>query len=202
MLISGYSDRINHALAFAAKHHDQQVRKGRSAPYLTQPANVAIILTRYGQDEATTVAGILHDVVEDYVRDGYSREMLEPRIVDKFGEAVLETVLSVTPRKFDDDGVELDTEEKRVDYLTRLAAANNDARWVCAAAKLHNAATILADLRRTVDPDSVWTRVSAGREMVRHHRQVVDRLQAVGFSAPIMQELSTVVTELEEWSRT
>ena len=201
MSISGYSDPINHALAFAAKHHDQQVRKGLSAPYLTQPANVAIILTRYGQDEATTVAGILHDVIEDYVRDGYSREMLEPRIVDKFGEAVLETVLSVTPRKFDDDGVELDTEEKRVDYLTRLAAAKNDARWVCAADKLHNAATILADLRRTVDPDSVWTRVSGGRETVHHHRQVVDRLRAVEFVAPIMHELSTVVTDLEEWSR-
>ena len=32
---TGYSDRINHALAFAAKHHDQQVRKGTRLPYLT-----------------------------------------------------------------------------------------------------------------------------------------------------------------------
>ena len=37
MTITGYSDRINHALAFAAKHHDQQVRKGTRLPYLTQP---------------------------------------------------------------------------------------------------------------------------------------------------------------------
>src|SRR5688572_7634594 len=36
----GYSDRVNHALAFAAKYHDQQVRKGLRAPYFTQPANV------------------------------------------------------------------------------------------------------------------------------------------------------------------
>ena len=27
-VMNGYSDRINHALAFAAKHHDQQVRRG------------------------------------------------------------------------------------------------------------------------------------------------------------------------------
>ena len=30
-MTTGYSDRINHALAFAAKHHDRQVRKGNRA---------------------------------------------------------------------------------------------------------------------------------------------------------------------------
>ena len=61
----GYSDKINHAFAFAAKHHDRQVRKGTKLPYLTHPANVALILTRYGQADDTVVAGILHDVIED-----------------------------------------------------------------------------------------------------------------------------------------
>ena len=84
--MTGYSDRINHALAFAAKHHDQQVRKGTRLPYLTHPANVALILTRYGRDDQTVVAGILHDVIEDCVREAYSREMLEQRVGDKFGE--------------------------------------------------------------------------------------------------------------------
>src|SRR4051812_45461389 len=90
--MNGYSDVINHAFAFAAKHHDQQVRKGTKLPYLTHPANVAVILTRYARDESTVVAGILHDVVEDCVRDGYTPEMLEQRIGDKFGPEVLETV--------------------------------------------------------------------------------------------------------------
>src|SRR5881394_4056719 len=105
MTINGYSDRINHALAFAAKHHDRQVRKGTRLPYLTHPANVAVILTRYGQDETTIVSGILHDVIEDCVRDGYSRSMLEQRIGDKFGGEVLETVLAVTHRQLDEEGV-------------------------------------------------------------------------------------------------
>src|SRR5437764_14339377 len=109
MTITGYSDRINHALAFAAKHHDQQVRKGTRLPYVTHPANVAIILTRYGCDDQTVVAGILHDVVEDCVRDAYTVEMLEQRIGDKFGADVLETVLAVTHRRVDDDGIELST---------------------------------------------------------------------------------------------
>ena len=89
-VMTGYSDRINHAFAFAAKHHDQQVRKGTRLPYLTHPANVAVILTRYGCNEDTVVAGILHDVVEDCVRDGWTREMLEERIGHKFGSGVLD----------------------------------------------------------------------------------------------------------------
>src|SRR6185436_19753390 len=150
--IAGYSDRINHALAFAAKHHDQQVRKGTRLPYLTHPANVAIILTRYGQDEETIVAGILHDVIEDCVSDGYTREMLESRVADKFGQEVLATVLAVANRKLDDDGIELSSDERKEDYLARLAQANDRARWVCAADKVHNASTILADLKRTDYP--------------------------------------------------
>ena len=63
MTVNGYSDVINHALAFAAKHHDRQVRKGTRLPYLTHPANVALILTRDGRDTDTVVAGILHDVI-------------------------------------------------------------------------------------------------------------------------------------------
>lgn len=199
MTINGYSDRINHALAFAAKHHDRQVRKGTRLPYLTHPANVAIILTRYVRDEDTVIAGILHDVIEDCVRENYTRAMLEQRIGDKFGMGVLDTVLAVTHRAMDDAGTELSSEERKDDYLERLAFASEAARWVCAADKLHNAGTILADLQRTIDPMTVWGRFSVGREgTVRWYRRVYERLRAVGFSAPIMDEFGRVVDMLEE----
>jgi len=196
--MTGYSDRINHAFAFAAKHHDRQVRKGTRLPYLTHPANVAIILTRYGRDEETVIAGILHDVIEDCVREGWTREMLEDRIAAKFGSEVLAAVLAVTKRRTDDDGVEFSREDARTDYLDRLATAGDVARWVCAADKVHNAGTILADLRRTIDPDSVWGRFNGGRDgTMVWYRGVRDRLKAVGFDAPIMTELSQLVEQLE-----
>jgi len=199
MTITGYSDRINHAFAFAAKHHDQQVRKGTRLPYLTHPANVAIILTRYGQDEQTVVGGILHDVIEDCVRDRYTREMLEQRIGDKFGQEVLETVLAVTKRRTDDDGVELSSEDQKADYLERLARAGERARWVCAADKIHNGSSLLADLNRTEYPETVWGRFSGGREgTVRWYRRVYDRLAELGFDAPIMRELRAVAESLEQ----
>lgn len=203
MALRGYSDRINHAFAFAAKHHDQQVRKGTRLPYLTHPANVAVILTRYGRDEETIVAGILHDVIEDCVRDGYTRESLEQRLGDKFGTGVLDTVLSVTHRKLDDDGVELSSEDRRADYLDRLRHASDRARWVCAADHVHNGSSILADLRRTEYPEHVWARFNAGREgTVRWYQGVHDRLTALGFDAPIMDELRDVAQALAEWTLT
>jgi (p)ppGpp synthase/HD superfamily hydrolase len=195
--MTGYSDRINHAFAFAAKHHDRQVRKGTRAPYLTHPANVAIILTRYGRDEDTVVAGILHDVIEDCVREGWTHEMLADRIAGKFGDVVLETVLAVTKRRTDDDGLEFSREEIRADYLDRLAGASEAARWVCAADKVHNAGATLADLRRTIDADTVWGRFGGGRDgTLKWYRDVSARLHAIGFTAPILVELDTLVGEL------
>jgi (p)ppGpp synthase/HD superfamily hydrolase len=196
--MNGYSDRLNHAFAFAAKHHDRQVRKGTRMPYLTHPANVAVILTRYGCDEDTVIAGILHDVIEDCVREGWTREMLEDRIASKFGDTVLATALAVTKRRVDDDGVDFSREEIKADSLARLATASDSARWVCAADKVHNAGSILADLRRTIDPESVWGRFTGGRDgTLQWYRSVRDRLAGLGFSAPILTELTGLVEALE-----
>jgi (p)ppGpp synthase/HD superfamily hydrolase len=196
--MTGYSDRINHAFAFAAKHHDQQVRKGTRLPYLTHPANVAIILTRYGCSEDAVVAGILHDVVEDCVRDNMTRDMLEERIGRKFGSSVLAMVLMVTHRKVDDDGIELSADDRKSDCLDRLSSASAEALWVCAADKVHNANSMLSDLRRTAFPETVWGRFSAGREgTVQWYRRVADRLREVGFTAPIVEELEAAAAGLE-----
>jgi (p)ppGpp synthase/HD superfamily hydrolase len=196
--VHGYSDRIHHALAYAAKHHDHQVRKGARAPYLTQPASVGIILTRYGQDETTVVAGILLDVVEDCFREGQSVETVRERLGEKFGEDVLEILVSVAQRKVDDDGVEMSAEEQRADIVSRLGAAPDRGRWVCMADKLHDAGSLMADLRRTLDPDMVWARTGAGQAgTVRWYRAMCDRLENAGFTAPILDEMRGVVAQLE-----
>ena len=56
----------------------------------------------------------------------------------------------------------LSPDERRDDALTRLADASESSRWLCAAHVLHNAGTLLADLRRTIDPGTVWTRLVGG----------------------------------------
>lgn len=192
--MNGYSDPINHALAFAAKHHDQQVRKGVRLPYLTQPANVSLILTRYGQSEDSVVAGILLNVVKDYVNDGHSAAAIRERIGDKFGEGVLEIVVAAASRRFDDEGVALSPDERRSDFLTRLVAIPEEARWVIAADVLHESATALADVRRTIERSVVWSQRGEG---VRRYREIVKGLHSAGFAAPIMHELDEVLAALE-----
>jgi HD domain len=195
-MTSGYSDRINHALAYATKHHDQQVRRGTRSPYLTRHANVAVILSRYGSDDDTVVAGILHDVVSDGMRGGMSQESLTARVGGKFGDGALAIALAISERRSDEEGIELSADERREDLLERLAGAPDRARWVVAADALHEAGTLLAELRRTEFPESVWGRSSRDQGL-EWLRRVHDRLQAVGFSAPIMTELSELVDDLE-----
>jgi (p)ppGpp synthase/HD superfamily hydrolase len=199
--MAGYSDPINHAFAFAAKHHDQQVRKGTRYPYLTAAPNLAVILARYDQDDDTLVGGILHDVVEDCVRDGYTTEMLNRRIGDKFGATVLSTVLAVIERRYDDEGVELSHLERKEDLLDRLANADDRARWIAAADHVQSGGTLLADLRRTDFPEAVWSRFTSGREATIHwYRRLHDRLAEVGFHYPIMEELHDIVRSLEHYA--
>ena len=198
MPTSGYSDRVNHALAFAAKHHDQQVRKGLRAPYFTQPANVGLILARYDQDDETVMAGILHDVVEECTRDGASAATELDRVAAKFGMPLVDTLRLVTQRRFDDDSVELSTDERRDDMLARLAVADERGRWVAAANALHAVSTLLADLARTDFPEAVWSRAAGGRDAtLRWYRRLAERLREVGFTAPIMDELLDAVGKLE-----
>lgn len=198
MMIRGYSDRINHALAFAAKHNDREVRKGTRLPYGTHAANLAVMLTRYGRDEDTVVASVLQDVVSDCLRDRYTRDMLDQRIADKFGPAALELALAVALRRTDDDGIELSQDEQRDDYLDRLHSAPDEARWICAADAIHTASTLLADLSRTIDPGAIWARYQSGRSgTIRWYRRLEERLRTEAFTAPIMDELALVVSALE-----
>jgi hypothetical protein len=200
MSATGYSDRINHALAYAAKHHAQQVWKGSSrVPYFTYPANVAIILTRYGQDDDTVIAGILHEIVCDNVRDGQTAEMLQERIGEKFGSQIVDSLLSVVERRVDDEGVELSLDERKEDLLERLDAATERAKWIVAVGALHSGSSLLADLRRTAYPETVWARHPMDRaDVAKTYRRTFDRLSQSGFTAPIMQELGVIVGALEQ----
>ena len=195
--MKGYSDRINHALAFAAKHHDQRVRQGTRAPYSTQPANLAVILTRYDCDEDTVVAGILLEAVRDYAREAFPEEVLRNRIGEKFGSRVLDIAVMASERRFTDEGVELNADERRSELLDRLGDAASEAQLLAAADALHGAGTLLADLRRTVEAQTVWARVAGGRERaLAGYQRLHDRLRAGGLQSPILDELRETISAL------
>jgi hypothetical protein len=146
------------------------------------------------------VAGILHDVVEDCFREGQSPETIQERLGEKFGEDVLEILTAIAQRRTDDEGVEMSAEEQRNDLVDRLESATDRGRWVCVADKLHDACSLIADLRRTMDPGTVWARTPAGQAgTVRWYRAICARLELLGFAAPILDEMRGVVAQLESF---
>ncbi|HWB40163.1 MAG TPA: HD domain-containing protein [Gemmatimonadales bacterium] len=142
----GYSDRINHAFAFAAKYYGSAAPVGAGMDYLAHPANVAIILARYGCDQVTIVGGILHHVLEEASPD--SRPTLERKIADKFGPVALAIARDALEPKYDRRGMERPWQPCKQEYLTQLATADPRAVDVVVADELHACGSTLTSLRR------------------------------------------------------
>ena len=142
----GYSDRINHAFAFAAKYYGAVAPAGAGMDYLAHPANVAIILARYGCEQVTIVAGILHHVLEEASPD--RRPGLERKIGDKFGPVALAIARDALEPKYDPRGAERSWQPCKQEYLAQLAAAEPRALDICVADELHACGSTITALRR------------------------------------------------------
>ena len=81
-------DRINKAIEMATKAHANQKRKS-GEPYAIHPLEVAIMLAEMEMDEATIIAGLLHDVAED-------TEITLEMIKNEFGQEIADLVDGVT----------------------------------------------------------------------------------------------------------
>jgi (p)ppGpp synthase/HD superfamily hydrolase len=142
----GYSDRINHALAFAAKYYGAVAPVGAGMDYLAHPANVAVILARYGCDQVTIVSGILHHVLEETLPD--QRAVLERKIGEKFGPVVLAVAKDALEPKFDRRGGERAWQARKQEYLAQLAIAEPRALDICVADEIHACGSTITALRR------------------------------------------------------
>jgi (p)ppGpp synthase/HD superfamily hydrolase len=142
----GYSDRINHAFAFAAKYYGATAPVGAGMDYLAHPANVAIILARYGCDQVTIVGGIVHHVLEEAAAD--RRPALERKIGVKFGSVALAIARDALEPKYDRRGAERPWQPCKQEYLTQLATADPRALDVCVADEIHACGSTITALRR------------------------------------------------------
>ena len=83
---------IKEAAAFAAEAHKGAVRKGSNIPYMTHPAETAVIVAMMTEDEEVITAALLHDVIED-------AGITEEEIKDKFGARVASLVAAESEDK-------------------------------------------------------------------------------------------------------
>jgi hypothetical protein len=140
----GYSDPIDHALSFVAKHHPDPIGFGPTTT--NQPANVGLTLARYGCDEATIVAGILHGAVRG--RSGSAREAIEAKINAKFGPAVAVSVRDAVEPKLDPEGRPRGWRTAKQEFLVHLLDADPRALDVVTATEIHWCGSSLTIVRR------------------------------------------------------
>ncbi len=143
---TGYSDRISHALSYAAKHGATRAARGGSMTWPTRPANVAVVLSRYQCDELTIVAGILLALVSE--AEHSRQQSLTDAIGSKFGDQVLQIVQQVMEPKYDGRGRERGWEACKLDYLANLALCDQRALDISAANEIHQCGALVTDVRR------------------------------------------------------
>jgi len=198
----GYSDRINHALAFAAKYYGTAAGPHRTLAYLAHPANIAIILARYDCEDLTVVAGILHRVLEEAApRD---RPTFEAKVLEKFGPVVLATAMEVLEPRHDALGRLRAWRTCKQEFLVRLADAEPRGLDICAADEIHNCGAAIRIVRRLgveylhADPeaspaDTLWwfeavTAHLAGRIEWRN-RAMLEELEGMTRELAVVLEL-------------
>ena len=145
--------RFQQAFAMAAEVHARQVRKGSQVPYLAHLMSVAALVLEHGGDEDAAISGLLHDAVED-AEDG---TVVERRIREQFGDRVARIVLACSDAVAVPGRPKPPWRERKTAYLERLAVEDDAAvLLVSASDKLHNARSIVADLR--TEGASLWDR--------------------------------------------
>lgn len=196
-----YSARFEQALTFAYRLHATQVRKGSRVPYVSHLMAVAGLVLEHGGTQDEAIAGLLHDAVEDQGGDPVRHE-----IEKMFGASVLDIVNGCTDA---DVKPKPPWKARKERYVAHVREAPHSVRLVSASDKLHNARTMLADLR--IDGARLWDRFSASRdETLWYYHALVDAFRVECDEpdahrrqrfAHLVDELEKVVRELDALSR-
>lgn len=136
------SDQYAAAVQYAAHLHRNQVRKGTSAPYLAHLLGVSALVLEFGGTETQAIAALLHDALEDQPRDGQT----EQEIFTQFGPDVLAIVKDAT-NDFKGLGGDDGFANSKKLYLNHLEHLNPQSALVAFADKLHNARSIVTEMR-------------------------------------------------------
>ena len=131
------NDLIKKAYVYSAKVHQGQIRKS-GEPYLIHPLEVAGLLADLKLDEASIVAGMLHDTIED--------TLAKPdEIKELFGQEVLDLVEGVTKLGTLQSSQNASVEEKQAENFRKmLVAMAKDIRVILVklADRTHNMRTL------------------------------------------------------------
>jgi (p)ppGpp synthase/HD superfamily hydrolase len=181
------TSKFDEALAYAVDLHRYQPRKGSGVPYVSHLLSVAALVLEHGGTEEQAIAALLHDAVEDQ-----GGKPTAEAIRARFGDGVAEIVDGCTDT---DRTPKPPWRERKEAYLARVRREPAHVRLVSAADKLHNARTMVTDLR--IHGPVLWSRFNAGRdETLWYLGALVEAFREAG-TTPVVEELARTVAELE-----
>ncbi|MCU0487833.1 MAG: HD domain-containing protein [Anaerolineales bacterium] len=185
------TERFQRAFELAFSLHAGQTRKGTDIPYISHLISVAALVMENGGEEDQVIAGLLHDAVED--SGGLATLNL---IRDQFGERVAEIVDGCT------DTYLLPKppwRTRKEEYLAHLTSSPPETRLVSLADKLHNARSLLSDVRHS--GPAVWDRFNGGKTGSLWYYRALSDFFTKNDPSPMADELERVVSELERLAR-
>jgi (p)ppGpp synthase/HD superfamily hydrolase len=183
--------RFERALAYAARLHATQFRKGTTRPYIAHLLGVASIVLTYGGDEDEAIAALLHDAVEDQGGKPRLREIRK-----KFGPRVAHIVEGCT----DADTIPKPPWlERKQAYLRHLRSADSSTCLISASDKLYNAREILDDYR--TQHEKIWKRFAGRKDGTLWYYRELVRILRRKCPLPLVDELTRVVTDLDRLAR-
>lgn len=175
------------ALCFATRAHNGHWRKGSTIPYISHPLQVAGIALEYGADEEQAAAALLHDVIED-------TPTTRAEIRGEFGPRVADIVWACSDT--DDHEAKGAWRPRKEAYFADLRQEGPDAALVSCSDKVHNARSIVADLR-LAGPD-FFERFTGKRDgTLWYYRSLVEIFEGLDVPAGLLGELRTAVESME-----
>jgi (p)ppGpp synthase/HD superfamily hydrolase len=179
------SNGFENALAYAARLHAEQTRKGSDTPYISHLLAVTAIALDHGATENEAIAALLHDAVEDQG----GQDTLE-EIRRRFGDQVAEIVAACSDT---DELPKPPWRDRKEAFVERLRTEPYSVRLVVAADKLHNVRDVLRNYR--IHGDDLWSQFKGGRDgTLWYYRAVVGALTEAG--NPEETELNAIIEEI------
>lgn len=183
--MSVYTPKIQEALEFAARIHQNQKRKIGGLPYLIHPVGVALILTGINAEEDLIIAALLHDTIED--GEGINKEVL----AKKFGDRVAEIVYGVSEKS-----KSLSWQERKVEALDHVVRAGYDAILVKSADVVYNMNDVATSYQN--EGEAIFEHFKASKEQqLERYQKLVKAVKDKWPQNPLMQELEEKLSRLE-----
>ena len=186
------TDRFDRALHYATHVHGGQVRKGTSVPYVAHLLAVSATVLEYGGDEDLAIAALLHDAAED---QGGRRRLTDIR--NRFGDRVAEVVAACSDSLAAPGEKKEDWKSRKEKYRRHLHHVDKGILLVALSDKVHNARSILRDLRKGDVGTRIWDRFSKPKAMTLwYYRELAAVFQA-RLPGQLADELAEIVSVLE-----